>query len=65
MSLIPNVGLKFTNLKSDEVQIPQTVGDVFIKIKLQQWAAVKVESVDYNNNNQVTRIELSVVYGEQ
>lgn len=64
MSLIPNVGLKFTNLKSDEVKIPQTVGDVFIKIKLQQWAAVKVESVDYNNNNQVTRIELSVVYGE-
>lgn len=56
--------LVFTNINSDET-CPQTIDEIYNKIKFGKWSSVTVTSVDYNDDNQVVQITMQINHSEE
>lgn len=56
-----HVALSFTNLKSGDPK-PQVIGDIYTKIKMNQWLGVSVVGVGYDSNNKVNSITFTINY---
>lgn len=60
----PKLVLSFTNIKSGEKR-PQTIDEVYNKIKFGMWSSVRISSVEYNDENQVVKITISINHAEE
>lgn len=58
-----NVKISYTNIKKEELR-PQTIDEVYNKIKFKQWTSVNVVDVKYNNDNKITHITLNINHAE-
>lgn len=59
----PNVSLNFTNLNDGEM-VPETIDEIYNKIKFGKWLSVNVVSVDYNDNK-ITAITMTINHNEE
>ena len=58
--LSPDYIIKFVGLSSDAVNVPSTLGEVFDKLDNEIWSSVKVNSLEYDDMNRISKIVLSV-----
>ena len=58
--LNPEYKLKFIGLPGDAVNVPSTLGEVFDKLDNEIWSSVKVKSLDYDDMNRISMINLSI-----
>lgn len=58
--LNPDYELKLMDLSGDAVNIPSTLGEVFDKLENEIWESVKVNSLEYDDMNRISKIVLSV-----
>lgn len=58
--LNPDYKLKFSGLPSDAVNVPTTLGEVFDKLDNEIWSSVKVSSLEYDDMNRISVIQLSI-----
>lgn len=58
--LNPDFELKLIGLSGDAVNIPSTLGEVFEKLENEIWESVKVNSLEYDDMNRISKIILSV-----
>lgn len=58
--LSPDYTLKLNGLSSDAVNIPSTLGEVFDKLDNEIWESVKVNTLEYDDLNRISKIVLSV-----
>lgn len=56
--------LNFSNLKPDE-KSPETMDEIFNKIKFGMWSSISVSSVDYNEDNQIISITIIIKHNEE
>ena len=59
-NLNPEYKLKFVGLPSDAMNVPTTLGEVFDKLDNEIWSSVKVNSLDYDDMNRISVINLTV-----
>ena len=59
-----NLQLVFTNISSEET-CPQTIDEIYNKIKFGKWVSIAVTSVDYNDDNQVVQITMQINHSEE
>lgn len=59
--LNPDYKLKFSGLPSDAVNVPTTLGEVFDKLENEIWSSVKVSSLEYDDMNRISVIQLSIM----
>ncbi len=60
----PNVSLNFTNLNDGEM-VPETIDEIYNKIKFEKWLSVTVESLEYNDENKITAITMTINHNEE
>lgn len=58
--LNPDYKLKFSGLPSDAVNVPTTLGEVFDKLENEIWSSVKVSSLEYDDMNRISAIQLTI-----
>ena len=58
--LNPDYELKLIGLSGDAVNVPSTLGEVFEKLEYGNWESVKVNSLEYDDMNRISKIVLSV-----
>ena len=58
--LNPDYELKIVGLSADAVNIPSTLGEVLDKLETETWESVKVNSMEYDDMNRISKIVLSV-----
>ncbi len=56
--------LEFTNIMSEEKR-PETIDEIYNKIKFGMWSSINVTSVDYNDDNQVVQITMLINHSEE
>ena len=59
-----NVRFNFTNLNGGEM-VPETIDEIYNKIKFGKWLSVNVVSVDYNDENKITAITMTINHNEE
>ena len=60
----PNIVFRFTNIQANEKH-PETIDEIYNKIKFGMWSSVSVSSVEYNDENQVVKITLNINHAEE
>lgn len=58
--LNPDYELDLIGLSSDAVNIPSTLGEVFDKLENEIWESVKVNSLEYDEMNRISKIVLTI-----
>lgn len=58
--LSPNYKIKFVRIPNDAVNVPSTLGEIFDKLENEIWLSVKVNSLEYDDMNRISKIVLSV-----
>ena len=58
--LNPDYKLKISGLPSDAVNVPTTLGEVFDKLDNEIWSSVKVSSLEYDDMNRISVIQLTI-----
>lgn len=58
--LSPDYKLEFVGLSSDAVNIPSTLGEIFDKLDNEIWKSVKVNSLEYDDMNRISKIVLII-----
>lgn len=62
--IVPTVTFNFTNI-SDGEMVPETIDEIYNKIKFGKWLSVNVVSVDYNDDNKITAITMTINHNEE
>ena len=60
----PNMKLDFTNIRVDE-KCPETIDEIYNKLKFGLWSSVNVASVEYNDDNQIVLITMTINHSEE
>jgi hypothetical protein len=62
--ILPNVKLIFTNIQEGET-VPETFDEIYNKFTFNKWTSVKVDAVEYDDNNKITSITITIEHASE
>lgn len=57
--IVSNLRFNFTNINGEE-NVPETIDEIYNKIKFGKWLSIKVVSVDYDADNKLKSVSMTI-----